>query len=34
MAYILVIEDNNEIREWVRSVLELEGHKVQEACNG
>jgi DNA-binding response OmpR family regulator len=34
MARILVIDDEPGLREFVRSVLEQEGHKVEEAHDG
>ena len=34
MARVLVVDDEPDIRELVRGVLELEGHSVQEAVDG
>ena len=34
MASILVIDDHLEVRQFVREVLEREGHEVREALNG
>ncbi|MBL7211011.1 MAG: response regulator [Desulfobacteraceae bacterium] len=34
MARILLIEDDNDVREWLRQVLERVGYEVEEACNG
>ncbi len=33
-AYLLLVEDDNEIRESIRDLLEYEGFKVKEASNG
>ena len=32
--YILVVDDNHDIRELVREILEFEGYAVVTACNG
>ena len=34
MAKILVVEDNDDVREMMAVTLELEGHKVDTAANG
>jgi two-component system cell cycle response regulator DivK len=34
MAKILVVEDDRDIRELVRMVLEISGHELHEAANG
>ena len=34
MARILVIEDDNDVRESLRQVLEQVGYEVEEACDG
>ncbi len=34
MANILVVEDNDDVREMMAVTLELEGHEVATACNG
>ena len=34
MAQILVIEDNDSVRKYVRRTLEMEGHEVIEAIDG
>lgn len=34
MARILVIEDDNDVRESLRQVLEHVGYEVEEACDG
>jgi CheY-like chemotaxis protein len=34
MACILVVDDNEEIRRFIRRVVESEGHAVMEAANG
>ena len=34
MASILIIDDDASIREFVRRVLEADGHQVREAANG
>lgn len=34
MAKILVIDDQQSVRSFVRIVLEGEGHEITEACNG
>lgn len=34
MAYILVVEDNDDVREMMALTLELAGHKVSTAVNG
>jgi CheY-like chemotaxis protein len=33
-SYILVVDDNRDIRELVRDILEFEGYVVVTACNG
>lgn len=33
-AQILVVEDNPDIRDTMRELLEVEGHRVITACNG
>ena len=32
--YILVVDDNHDIRDLVRDILEFEGYAVVTACNG
>ncbi|MDQ1558897.1 MAG: two-component system, cell cycle response regulator DivK [Pyrinomonadaceae bacterium] len=34
MAKILVVEDDRDIRELIRTVLEMSGHELHEAANG
>lgn len=34
MAKILVVDDNEEIRKFIRRILEIYGHSVVEAANG
>lgn len=34
MATILVIDDDQEVREFLVTVLERDGHEVKAACNG
>jgi CheY-like chemotaxis protein len=34
MAHILVVEDNDDVREMMAVTLELEGHRVSTAVNG
>lgn len=33
-SYILVVDDNHDIRDLVREILEFEGYVVVTACNG
>jgi CheY-like chemotaxis protein len=34
MATVLVVDDDQQIRAWVRQLLEIKGHQVEEAGNG
>jgi CheY-like chemotaxis protein len=34
MTHILIIDDHDIFRTWMRVALELEGYAVEEACDG
>lgn len=34
MAYILIIEDDDQLRQTLRQILERDGHEVEEAADG